>query len=177
MEKTKKRKGKCTGQKRIKSNKQFGIPGRKQWADPHRLKAAWYKIVCKMRRLECDTASIRYSKGGFLSFYNKVYKYTYLFLGWLCRWFFSHFRGSDHSCSLAVLCNINIKYPFTTFALPIMHLVCPPPNSAYAWASICLRTTVTPRRNWEKIVTQTRAQTKCIMGNRKVANKPCRYMP
>ena len=126
MEKTKKRKGKCTGQKRIKSNKQFGIPGRKQWADPHRLKAAWYKIVCKMRRWECDTASIRYSQGGLLSFYNKVYKYTYLFLGWLCPWFFSLFRGSDHSCSLAALFNINIKYPFTTFALPIMHLVCPP---------------------------------------------------
>ena len=63
---------------------------------------------------------------------------TYLFLGLLLLpdllsnllaspWFFSHFRGSDHSCSLAALFNINIKQPFTTFALPIMHLVCPPP--------------------------------------------------
>ena len=30
-QKRKKGKGKCTGHKRIKSNKQFGIPGRKQW--------------------------------------------------------------------------------------------------------------------------------------------------
>ena len=127
-----------------------------------------------MRRFECDTASIRYNQGGCLSFYNKVYKYTYLFLGFLplpdllsnflaCPWFFSHFRGSDHSCSLAVLFNINIKYPFTIFALPIMHLVCPPPPPPkffIRWASICLGTTVTPRRNWEKKVTQNKAKRK-----------------
>ena len=128
-----------------------------------------------MRRLECDTASIRYNQGGFLSFYNKVYNYTYLFLGFLplpdllsnvlvCPWFFSHFRGSDHSCSLAVLFIINIKQPFTTFALPIVHLVCPPapppPKCFISWASICLGTTVSPRRNWEKMVTQNKAKRK-----------------
>ena len=88
---------------------------------------------------------------------------AYLFLGLLCPWFSSHFRGADPSCSLAVpavLFIIKIKCSFATFALPITYLVCPPKFCISLNFNICLGTTVTPRRYWEKMDTHKKVQTK-----------------
>ena len=92
------------------------------------------KIICKLRRLVCDSFCKVQTRWLLVLFITKFR--TYLFLGLLplpdllsnilaCPLFSSHFRGSDHSCSLAVLFIIKIKYPFATFIMPIMHLVCP----------------------------------------------------
>ena len=54
-------------------------------ADLHRLKAFWYKIACKLPRLECDTASVTYKQGGFLSFLSQSLEHTFFLVCFLCR--------------------------------------------------------------------------------------------
>ena len=137
MTKTKiKGKGKCTA--REKKNQQFGIyqaENSDRSADLHRLKVTWYKTVLQIVKPGMWHSFCKVETRWLLVLFIRKFR-TYLFLGLLplpdllsnvlaCPWFFSHFRGSDHSCSLAVLFIIKIKYPFATFIMPIMHLVFP----------------------------------------------------
>ena len=86
MAKTK-RTGKCTT--REKKNQQFGISQAENSdrpADLHRLKAASYiKLFCKLRLLECDTASVRQKQGGFLSFLSGSLEHTFFLVCFLYR--------------------------------------------------------------------------------------------
>ena len=143
-----------------KKNQQFGIyqaENSDRSADLHRLKAAWYKIVLQIAKAGMWHSFCKVETRWLLVLFIRKFR-TYLFLGLLplldllsnvlaSPWFFSHFRGSDHSCSLAVL--------FIIKKMHIMH-----PKFCISLDFNLCATTVTPRRNWEKMVTKNKAERK-----------------